>query len=673
MTLPGLLRFELRYQARRVAFLAAAILTAGFALVLVATGYGPAGVDIGSPYVVTQSLGLLSLIAVFTLTVFVAEAALRDVEHGMAELVFATPIGKPRWLAARFGGALLAGLATMVLADLVLVAAPSVVTLDADRAGPLHLGAHLWALAVIVLPNLLLVAALLFAIATLTRSTIATYVAAVAIYGLYWVTAFLVDSPLMAQTAPPSREALARAALLDPFGLSAFFEQTRYWTVAERDVRPVTLSGRMLSNRLLWLGVSAGVLAFAYARFAFRVRAATRRRGTGRDEALATGTAIPMGPLVPVSPSAGAGAAMRAFTTALRMELRLLLRGWTFPALALLWAFVGGMEASAQLAGEYGSRTLATTSLLLEALRQPLLLLGTIAIAYYAAECAWRERAVGIDAVVDATPAAVASRLLAKVGALALLALALGVIAIAVGVALQLATGMREVEPALWLSLLWFGVAPLVLFGAGAIAVHAVSGHRWLGLLGGLLLAGVVHRGASLGLEHPLLRFGAAPSGPHSAMGGYGRLPTSFAAFVACWTLGAVLLLVLSAGVWPRGPVMPASRRFRSLARALGPRGQRLAAAAAVAFGASAATLLFATTVRHPWEGDRAATAWHARYERAYRRLHGIPQPVIVAIRSTVRLAPEDGSATIDGTYLLENRTPAAVDTVWVAVPRGVT
>ena len=670
MTFPGLLSFELRYQTRRVAFIAASLLAAALGFVLVSTGYGPSGVDIGSPYVITQSLGILSLPAIFTLTVFCAEAALRDVEHGMTELVFATPIGKPRWLAARFGGAALAGFSGLVLADLVLIVAPFVVAVEPDRQGPLRLGAHLWALGVIALPNLLFVSALLFAIATLTRSTIATYVAAVAIYGLYWVTALLVDSPLMAGTAPPTREALARAALLDPFGLSAFFEQTRYWTVAERDVRPVTLTGRMLLNRALWLGVTGAVLAFAYARFAFRVSADAGRRPEAAEDT--ADHAPDIQPVAPALPSSGPRASVHAFGSALRVELRLLLRGWTFAALALLWAFVGGMEATAQLGGEYGSTALATTSLLLSALQEPLLLLGTVAIAYYATESAWRERAVGIDQIVDATAMPVVSRQLAKLSALAILALALGVIAIGVGLGVQLATGARELEPGLWISLLWFGVVPLVLYATGALAAHALAGNRWLGLIGGLLLAGLMHRGQSVGLEHPLTRFGATPSGEHSGMAGYGYLPASFAAFVACWAAGSALLVLVGAGVWPRGPIASLSQRIRALPRTLGTTGMRLAAGTSVVFGAWAATLLHVTTVRHPWVSSQADATWRADYERAYRRLFRAPQPVIIAVRSTVRLRPEAGRAEIDGVYQVENRAAASVDTIWLAVPRTV-
>jgi ABC-2 type transport system permease protein len=168
----------------------------------------------------------------------------------------------------------------MAVAALALLLAPLALPVDPARVGAVRPLAYLWALLAVVLPNLVLVGALLFAVATLTRSTLATYVGGVAIYALYFVTALLIDSPLMAGTAPPTREALARAALLDPFGLSAFFEQTRYWTPAERDARPVALAGRMLLNRLLWLGVSAAVLALVYRRFTFRVGGAAG--GTAR-------------------------------------------------------------------------------------------------------------------------------------------------------------------------------------------------------------------------------------------------------------------------------------------------------------------------------------------------------------------------------------------------------
>src|SRR5205085_10657655 len=126
---------EWRYHTRQLAFGVIVVALALLAAMLVASGYGGAGVDVNSPYVVMQSLGLLSLAAVFVLTIFCANAALRDVEHHMTEIVFATPVGKPRYLAGRFGGALAAGVTAMAVAALVLMVSPLVVHVDPERIG----------------------------------------------------------------------------------------------------------------------------------------------------------------------------------------------------------------------------------------------------------------------------------------------------------------------------------------------------------------------------------------------------------------------------------------------------------------------------------------------------------------------------------------------------------
>jgi hypothetical protein len=659
--LAGIIRFEWRYHTRRLTFLAAALALAGGAAALVGTGYGPAGVDVNAPSVVAQSLGLLSLFSVFVLTIFCANAALRDVEHGMTELVFSRPVGKPRYLGGRFGGALLAALTAMTLAALVLMLAPLALPVDPARLGAVRPLAYLWALAVLVLPNLLLVGALLFAVATLTRSTLATYVGAVAVYAVYMVAALLVDSPLMAGAAPPTPEGLARAALLDPFGLSAFFEQTRYWTAAERDVRFVALSGHLLLNRMLWTGVALGVLALTYARFRFEVVAAR----PGRRRRVVAADAAPEIAYHPVSPSARAF--WPALGSAVRLELRHVLRGWTFAALLALWTFVAGMEAVAELGGgEYGSHVLPSTSLLLDTMSLPLLLVGTIVIVYYAAEVARRERVVGVDPLVDATPAPSAVAYLAKAAALGALPLVLGVVAIVVGVAVQLANGYTHLEPALWLSLLWFSGAPLVLFAVGALALQALAPNRWLGLLGGLLLALVARRGEILGLEHPMLRFGAAPSVAHSDMDGFGPAAASFGAFVGYWALGAAALACLSADVWRRGADEGLRARLRTL-----PNGRWLAACA-VGFVVAGALLLTRTQAAEPWQGSAARTRWQADYERAYRRLEGRPQPSVVHVATTVQLHPETRRAAVDAALVLENRWSRDLDTVWVVAPRDL-
>jgi ABC-2 type transport system permease protein len=669
--LSGILRFEWRYHTRQITFAAVVAVLALLSVTLVGTGYGPEGVNINSPYIVMQSLGLLSLAAVFVLTIFCANAALRDVEHGMTEIVFTTPIGKPRYLFGRFAGALLAGVTVMAIAAVVLMLAPLVMKVEPGRLGAVRPIAYVWALLVLVLPNLVLVGALLFAVATLTRNTLATYVGGVAIYALYMVCALLIDSPLMAGVAPPTPEGLARAALLDPFGLSAFFEQTRYWTPAERDVRLLSLSGHVLLNRAIWLGLSVAVLALVYHRFAFRVTAGAR---TARTRGVKAESAPPVMVYRAVTPSASSARALwPALSSAVRLELRHVLRGWTFLALLALWVFVAGMEAVAQLGGgEYGTHVLPTTGLMLEAMQLPLLLIGTVTIVYYAAEVAWRERLVGIDALVDSTPASSAVFYFAKAAALCALPMLMALAAIVVGTIVQLANGQPHVQLGLYLALLWYGGVPLALFAIGALAMQTLVPNRWLGMMGGLALAVVARRGEVIGLEHPMLRFGAGPSAPYSTMDGFGPVPPSFAVFMLYWAAAAAVIACISWGVWRRGLDVGVRARLAALPRTWGRRGARIATLCVTLLVIAGAALFWQTNIAHAWEGSNTRATWSANYERAYRHIEGQPQPSVIAVRTNVDLYPSRRRADIAGTYLLENRTTHPIDTAWVSVPRDV-
>ena len=671
--LGDILRFEWRYHVRQLTFAVVTLVFAGMAAFFVASGYGPANVNVNAPYTVAQTLGLLSLFSVFLLTIFCTNAALRDVEHGMAEIVFSTPVGRSRFLAGRFAGALTACLAVMTIAAVVLMLAPFVVRVDPARLGGLHPFSYVWALLILVLPNLLLIASVLFAIAILSRSTLATYVGAVGIYALYLVTALLVDSPLMAGTAPPTPEGLARAALLDPFGLSAFFEQTRYWTAAERDVRLLSLSGRVLANRAVWTTCALLVLAATYAGFSFRLGVSPQRRRSATPARGAAAAAEPVTPYRPIAVEAPSSSTfVRAVRSSLRLELRHLLHGWTFRTFLVLWTFVIAMQAVGEIGGgEYGTRLLPTTGVLLSAFHLPMLLLGTLAIVYYAAEMAWRERAVRFDSLVDSTRASSAVFYLGKLLALGALPLLMGAVAVVLGFVIQAAHGASAVDPRLALGVLWFTAVPLVLFAVAAMALQVLAPNRWAGLIAGLLLAMVARQGQSIGLEHPMLRYGAVPAVAYSDMDGFGPIVASFSAFALYWGCAALVLAALSVLLWRRGADAGLVARVGQM-HVSGGRRRWLVAACALPFVVVGAWLAWHTFVGERWQGRDARLAWRADYEREYRRLASVPQPSIVGVRTTVAIHPGERRAELAGTLDLENRTNRPVDTVWLALPDGV-
>ncbi|HET9452468.1 MAG TPA: hypothetical protein VFO83_16380, partial [Aggregicoccus sp.] len=309
-----LLHFEWRYHTRRIAFFAAALLFLLLGLFLPSSGYGPDNVHLNAPSVIAQSVGLLSLLSILALTVFGTDAALRDGEHRMAALVYATPVTKLRLLTARFLGALLASSAAFAFTLVGLLVGALWLAPDPARLGPVHLLDYAWAFLLLALPNMLLAGALLFSVALLTRSNAASYVAGVLAYVLYFVGAAFSNSPLMAQSSPPTPAGLALAAVLDPFGLAALFEQTHHWTPEERNLRPLALAGNLLLNRALWTGVSLALLAGACALFRLRLPQGAKPASADRVE----GTAA-VAPYRPLPTSPGRWAALRSTT---RLELR---------------------------------------------------------------------------------------------------------------------------------------------------------------------------------------------------------------------------------------------------------------------------------------------------------------------------------------------------------------
>ncbi|MDE2270704.1 MAG: ABC transporter permease subunit, partial [Xanthomonadaceae bacterium] len=183
-------RFELRQQLRSPLFWLIAVALAGLAFAVacsdsVTIGGGIGNVHRNAPMVVVGMLGAFSVIGLILIPIFVAGAALRDFTENTAEMMFATPMTRRAYLGGRFA----AGYVTSVLA-LVAVAAglwlgSLMPWLDPVRLGPTPRAAYAWALGVVVLPNLFFLAALLFLLATLTRSMLGTYIGVIGFFVLW--------------------------------------------------------------------------------------------------------------------------------------------------------------------------------------------------------------------------------------------------------------------------------------------------------------------------------------------------------------------------------------------------------------------------------------------------------------------------------------------------------
>jgi ABC-2 type transport system permease protein len=654
--LSDIIRFEWRYHTRQVTFFAAAALFFLFGFAITASGFGPNNVNINSPFSIVESVGLLSLPAVFILAVFCANAIVRDREQRMEEVVFGTAVQKFQLLFGRFTGSFLAAFTAFIPSALGMIVASQMPWQDPARVGTIHPVHYLVALVIVALPNLLFGAVLLFCIAALTRSTLASYTGAVLIYVLYWVAAAFTNSPMMAASSTTGQANASLSALLDPFALSAFFEQTQFWTAARRNSEIVSLTGTLLLNRILWLSIGAALWGATYRLFTFGLLPERIRRAKTRAVTAARNVAYE-----PLAPSQGWRAGTAAALSAFRIEARASLRTLPFAGMVLLWMVMAFSEMVSSLAdGEYGSSIRPLMALTLGTLERPFELLVMVILIYFSAEVVWRERQVRFADVTNATPTPSLALAVSKWLTLVALVMTFVVASVVTALAFQLSRGAVDFNLIAIGQFAWFNALPLILLAALMLLLQRIAGNKYAGMMLSLAAAVVITRGPALRLEHHLLRFSTTPGVAWSAMNGT-LGATGFNAYALLWSAVAALLIVVAAALW-RTPL--GGSRIQSIASSI--RSMRTPQRTAI-FGlialasATAAFIAWNTIVVNEFVTNASMADWKASYEKRYRPLASLPQPHIAHIAATVDLRPEDGGFHVRGRYTLVNVNPTSI------------
>jgi ABC-type transport system involved in multi-copper enzyme maturation permease subunit len=284
--------FEIRYHLRQPLFYLVTF-ALSVLLFLAGTDHGAGSASgrlhLNAPAVILELLVKEIYLVLFLMTAFVASAAVRDFDRRTSELFFSKPISRFDYLTGRFAGTMVVCALPYLVGTGALAASAFMPWLDPARVGPFRLAPYAFGLGVLIIPTLLSLGAAFYALASWTRSTLATYVGVVAFFAAS-ATAGLAASRL---------ETGWIGQLLDPFGVTALSGALRYWTVAELNTATPEVGGTLLWNRILWLGL--GLSAFGLSVFAFDPSRPRKRPDRTRD---ATRTPSPVEATIPVRAAA---------------------------------------------------------------------------------------------------------------------------------------------------------------------------------------------------------------------------------------------------------------------------------------------------------------------------------------------------------------------------------
>ena len=646
--------FEIRYQLKNPVFWVSAVifLLIGFGMSAsdnVSFGT-PGAVHENSPFAVAIALALLSLFYLFVITSFVANAVVRDDVTGFGPMIRATPVGRTSFLAGRFLGGLVIAILGYLAVPLGIALGAAMPWVDPETVGPGGFATYAWPFVTIAVPNIILSSALLFSLATITRSMLASYIGVLAlVMGYSIATGVLASDPAYQDTL----------AVFEPMAVGAIADASRYWTAAEMNSRLIPFEGNLLLNRLLTLGWTAVFLAVAWARFSMSERAPSRwrlrRLAKQADRAAKAEAVRPANLTGPVHRSFGADHALASFWVRLKAETLLVVKS---PGLIVL-VLIGVMLSAVNLTFSeslYGTRSYPLTANVIEIVIGAMSLFSLIVAVFYGGELVWRERDVKIGEIIDATPAPAWAMFVPKILAIFVVLLAMALTGMAAGIVYQLLKGAPSIDAGLYLSAF---VLPqsidLLLLAVLAVFFQVLSPNKYIGW--GLMLVWFVSRIflSNLGYSNMLYSFGGGPGEPLSDMNGTGGFWVGGLIARAYWGAFGVLLLCLAHWAWPRGTVVAVVPRLKGMGKRVTLASGGLALASIAGMVGTGLVIHHNIKVLNTYETADEAEALTAEYERKYLKFAALPRPVVTDVAFDVAIYPDQRRLTAKGHYELRN------------------
>ncbi|HEX2210372.1 MAG TPA: M1 family aminopeptidase [Longimicrobium sp.] len=660
--LTNLARFEFRYLLRNPLLWVSAAAALAFFFLSTSAGFGLAsegGLLENAALATLRKYLMVSVVFMFVTTSFVANAVIRDDETGFGPIIRSTRISKADYLVGRFLGAFAVAALCLALVPLGIGLGSRMPWADAAALGPVRLADHLYGYFLVALPNLLVHSAVFFALATVTRSMMATYLGVIGfVSGFFVLQGAFEDRPGL-QTA---------VAVADPFGMRALSDATRYWTAAERNVRLPEFTGALLYNRLVWIGIALLCLALAYAAFSV-ARPGMSKRARKRQKLAETASAeAPRVAETAVLPRPRQGEA--ALRTLLWMRTRFEIRQVVLsPAFAVLmaWGMYITLLVLTTQRDPDGRPTYPTTLSMIPEIAEGMGMVPLIVAIYYAGELVWRERDRRMHELIDAAPMPSWVYVVSKTAAMGLVLMAMLLASVVASVVLQLSLGYTNLE--LGKYLLWYvlpGTWDMLLLAALAIFVQALSPHKAVGW--GIMVVFLAWQQMNTAIDHNLLLYGGTPATLLSDMNGAGSFWQGAWTFRVYWGAFAVLLLVAAHLLWRRGTEVRLKPRLAFARRRLAGAPGWVAGAALLTFTATGAYGYYNTDVLNEYRTQGASEAHMAAYEKKYGRYADLPQPKIVDLALDVALYPEERRAVTKGRYRLRNQTAQAIPDIHVRV-----
>jgi ABC-2 type transport system permease protein len=620
---------------------------------------GFSNVNKNSPYEITYITGIFSLLLIFATTLLIAYSFQREQDSRFASILYALPLKKFVYLFTRVIAMVFITGFCIAMAVLGLWGGHLVSSLPPDKIGDYKLVNYLYPVLVLAIPNAIFCVSLICSTAWLTRNKLIIFISGLLIYIFYIVSSIYANSPLIAGSAPASPEQMSLFAKLDPFGMAAFFEQTRYWTAVERNEQQLSLSGNFLLNRIAWCLVSAAILFVSYRRFSFAADTVKPIKKIDKEKSLSHATAYK--PAIIQTQTDRHNFAV--FLSSLKLDLRSILKGIPLILILILITFVLSVEITNAISGDPRlGNNFARTGLIVSTIMETIPFYSLLVILFYSTELIWKSRSVRFNSIERSTAADPAITLVSKLVSIMILPVLLVIHGMLTGISFQLLYGFNNIEPEIYLSLFYFTALPLLLATVLITCTQLLVNNKYAGLAIAAVLVMLTssNTGLGIGLTSPMLRIGESFQIFYGDMNGFGGYKKAFHLKMIFQCSMALALTLLLPSILKRRFLVTSGITRAMIIILL------------ITGTISGFYIFYERNINNTIITGDKLNDWKQAYELKYKPYKTWPLPTVTDVKASVRLMPSQQRYQVSGRYHLVNKTADNIDSVLIYIPTEI-
>ena len=471
-------KFELKYRIKRPATWAYFSILFIFGLITSIGGNVPGSEKafVNSPAAIAEMLAVISIFGIMLASAVLGVPVYRDIEHKTQAYYFSFPISEKDYIAGRFFGSmailLMIALGFQLGLMIGFTIGPYLGFEEAVRFAPFNLWHYIQPTLTLYWPNLFLAGCIFFSLVSLTRKIMLAYAGG----------AILFISYLVSLTLTQDIENQNLVSLLDPFGLGALGNITRYWTPEEQNTLVLPFTGMIVWNRLLWGGLGLAALLFTLFRFDFQRFLEKKLGSKKKNEPEVALTASAVLTKIPSTQKAFSNSLnLRQLFRLSWMEFKNIVRDNFFKAILL--AAVAFLFFDAWFGFPiYGTPSLPMTYYMLEVKDFTFVILIFVLIVFMTGEVLHRERSVNYHQIFSSLPLPNWVIYGSKFLALAMVSFLLVHLVLVSGMLNQVIKGYYNFEFGMYFTDLYLIEFPrYIMFVMLAFFVHAMVTKKFLG------------------------------------------------------------------------------------------------------------------------------------------------------------------------------------------------